>query len=1005
MGKLVQVQTSSVNLMLSLREQIRRKRICITQEFDSPLGKVVVSDIKWPLGSVRASVDETKTVLRREPFNSEPIINYLSGKRVQLVQPAEIAVCTITQLRANKPEDTQKIDLKLIFDLSIYNVDNDVFLSIRFNSVEGLPLGVAGFDQVEKQIAQDFPTHSLPIDVGQISGLDGKPVVANVGIAAAMSTGTQPEMFLISDPDSHAEALGDWFAVAIRIEIGNYPVNVDLWEQFYSSTHEALFRGNWFTEALKWSIFIDGFFIRQALRKRMEESFQTSGKFKLKGGIAANWTAPDETHGHVHLDFFGDALEACGPADIGLQVNVRVEFSVIEPRRQWPRDYDSGLLHQFVKINYWKDDLDTALCLAGVAAIWPYIGPKLMDEDELNWLELLGSFLLPPLITVFSLKVANKSGRSPDLTNCVRTDPDKDEFNCTRPFNSGNALIGGLPELHELQARLEGPVFSGDLFWRKRLGRDFKLSAVNIQPFKLATQHFDCNQIGAAGLGLINEHPEWVSFYEASITLEFEVAPLSATNEVDGIGTSSSNLDIIPSYICSARVRPEDDSLNIFGPYITIDDSSPYFKVIVIRLPLTVVSEDYFNAPYPCYVLIQTSAGARMITIPAITRVTKQEAKNAALGAWARRVSICKAKSQSYNPQWIIDPPDFYEERHRWEVVVSGLQPHEEVFLRTVETAKSHTIASVRANRNGMAVLRANLLPESYGGKLNFRRSIQSANDTGRSATGGDMKELETRQVPVIDVKQTELLLISQIPIDESFVSVAPLIIDDRPALLTLTTDAVAIIDLSHATHPSILVQKSINGISGTVAAGEAILAWAEQGVLRLTVDLEAGDVRFESLSTDRVDAMVNSGSRILILSQGRLEVWNHRRSQESSIEVQDGYSLAASSSHALVCTPYGVKVFEIQGERLRAANEHPSKDVQRVLWLEEVCDDHQFLLESSQGIELVDVSDPERLVVLGHFPNTSQISTFITGRNLLIEVDKVSSRINVFRTGKRVWQ
>jgi hypothetical protein len=311
MGKLVQFEMSAVNLVLSMREQIRRQRLCVTDEFPTPAGRAVVSRIEWPLGWIRAEVSENRTIYTREPFNSDPIVTYLPAKRVQLVQPATVSLSTIAQLATagpSAPMTSATLNVALVFSLQVIANGNDVFLSIGFQGIEGLPEGVTALDHLKQAIAQGFPTQSLPLDVGGLSGLGGKPTVANADITAhvvAAPPGVSPP-FLVEES-----------VIAVRIEFGNYPVHSDLWEVFFATPANALFRGTGrrgFTfGARSWAVFTDALFVTERARDQVEDGFK-SGGFRLQGGVAADWGAPDG-RALVQLDFYGEAIDAC---DLGI---------------------------------------------------------------------------------------------------------------------------------------------------------------------------------------------------------------------------------------------------------------------------------------------------------------------------------------------------------------------------------------------------------------------------------------------------------------------------------------------------------------------------------------------------------------------------------------------------------------------------------------------------------------------------------------------------------------
>ncbi|WP_280301739.1 hypothetical protein [Nocardia abscessus] len=279
----------------------------------------------------------------------------------------------------------------------------------------------------------------------------------------------------------------------------------------------------------------------------------------------------------MHIDFYGKAVEACGPLDIRMTVNMRVELSAIPAESKAHLDPTSssspGALHQFVKINHWKNDLDAALCLVGAKAIWPYLGPKLMIDEHLTWFELVTSFLMPPTTTYFLLAFSNKGGLAPSPgPECVRPDPEKDEFTCTRPLNADSVAFGGRPLLIRMQALPSGMVLHGITSWFERLGRDLRLSSIVVRPFQLDGNRPSCNGIGPAGLALRIEHPESFVVYSAAVDVAFEPAPLyDGAHGVMFISTRRTPDALIEPHICAARVRPDDDPLNVFAPYVTVD--------------------------------------------------------------------------------------------------------------------------------------------------------------------------------------------------------------------------------------------------------------------------------------------------------------------------------------------------------------------------------------------------------------------------------------------------
>lgn len=1006
MGKIIQFETSGSNLGLSLREELRRQKLCYVDQIPTPTGPLVVSRLTWLNAWARAEVPETRLIARREPFNADPIYEYLPGKRVQLVQAVRVSISSIPQLIAagpDEPQTTQILELHLVFGLQVSNVDGDVSLTIIFDGIEGLP-DVPGLLGLKQRLAALFSARNIPLDIGALSGLGGKPTVANVGISF---TGEPGATSAENDP-----AFGST-VVAIRVELGALPTSTGAWETFFTDLRSTLFmatgqKGVLLHESQIWALFTDESFITARTRDSVEENFKASGKFKLQGGIKAEWSAPDG-RAIIWLDFHGTAVDACdlgalGSWDIGLHVEVPIELSVPFPPFMpvlsgQALPFQPGALQQQVTVNYSKNDWDTARCVLVMTALWPYLGPKLMEEDKLTWLQLVASLASGPLVSILILGEANTGGKAPSVgATCVRPDPAKDAFICTQPFDSSPFPLGGLPRLQDWLGRPDGLVLLGTMFWNERLGREFRLTSIETQPFKLDTPHFSCAQVGGpAGLAQITGHPEWFVAYAARVTLAFEPRALDHENAHRGISISRRNL--IPPYICAARVRPEDDPLNVFAPYVTFDDSNPYVATVTVRVQVTAVPDAYFTDAhrYPCRLLIHTSHGTRMLTLPAITRASADDMKSLTLNAWARRVSVCKAKSRRYDPRWIIDPADMYRERHHWDVMVAGLRPGERVSLRD---RGERVVSAIRANRQGTAWLRALLSPEAYGGRLSVGRAAPEPRfDRDGVDDASDVVLLDNYLA--IDVKQTQLLLKSEIATDGPVLGVTPAMLGGRPGLLTVQPAGIAAYDLSRPEQPRLVLRSALNGMSGALARGEEILAWGERGVVSLQVAPEFGELDVAQASPRPAIAMASTGRQIFVITEGCLEIWDRGGRRDSVVAAPGARLLAATSSHLLVGTERGVTIYELGGrEHLHPAGEYRHEGLARIVASELVGKDCEFLLEGPFRSELIDVSDPEHVAAIGEFQELPVLATFTLARDVLIERDQDMSVLRVYSVG-----
>lgn len=180
MGKIVQFETSAANMLLSILEQVRQQNLCITNDFSSPAGVLFVSGLDWYLGWVRKSpTSENITISIRETYNNDPLTRYLSINRVQLIQPVQVSISTREQLLAaggGVPATTAQVDLSLVFNLQASEVDNDCFLSVGLQDIEGLPTDNPSFQELKKQIQKLFSTKQILIRTAYLEGGSSCPV-------------------------------------------------------------------------------------------------------------------------------------------------------------------------------------------------------------------------------------------------------------------------------------------------------------------------------------------------------------------------------------------------------------------------------------------------------------------------------------------------------------------------------------------------------------------------------------------------------------------------------------------------------------------------------------------------------------------------------------------------------------------------------------------------------------------------------------------------------------
>jgi hypothetical protein len=982
----LQFETSAINQALGLRERILREvhryRFGITDEFTTPAGRAVVSKIVWLNCWVRRGATRSVPFAVRRPFDRDESYLYLNVPRIQLVQAVEISISTIDQLKAagtDPPSVIQTFEVHVVFDLDIGQTSTDPYLLLSVSGVERLP-SVAPVQAFASRIQAMFPAVRTPIDVGELSGLGGNPVVANVGLAFVGSPGPL-------SADNPREAVGRCFVV-MRIEVGA-PPNTNDWEGFFSNPAAARFaasgRNGFVAGDRSWAFFTHQGFVTDAASSKVWDALKGSTAFRLQGGVSSTWAAPDRRC-LLSVEFYGTVLADC---DIDVRVQVNAEMSVMGPSSSLV--YEPGTLREHAKVNSWKDDWDTAACAFLMTAAWPYVGVKLMEVGGVSEIGYALGLLIPGVAVGLSLGFLNKGGMAPSPgATCVRPDPDKDEFDCTLPMPFGSGLLGPTLRLHDSFGRPDGLVFLGDVFWHRRLACPTRLNGVNAPPLKLDTPHYSCGVGTASGLAAIETNPGSYATYHARIDLDFDRVPLPADNSTAPVSVNFN--DVLQPYVFLARVRPEDDPLGVFGRWLKVDDGG-----VDVEIPVVAVPAAYFNHPYSCPVLIQTSDGSRLVTLPPIVQATADEVQRITRGAWVDTVSNCYAKSQAYNPRWEIDPASRFE-RHHWEVVVGGLQPGETVSL---DRAVGRSVAVARADRSGSARLRALLLPDEYAGELSFVRS------GGAPPSRGDRspEELVAEGFVSIDTRQLQLLLVAEVAVDAAgpVAAAVPLRVGDRQGLAVLAGGELVAYRPHHEEFSQELGRLQVPGYEGLLGLDDEAALWGRAGLAVARVDLDGAVVTLEVVSDEPVLAMADAGRTAYVLRQGRIEAWDRDGAAEPVLEAVEATTLAASPSAVVVGWRDRVVAYTQEGRRLQPRSEWAADGVRRVAAATALGGDSHFLVHADRTT-LIDVSGDDGITAQAEYgtADVPLLASCVRDGDRLVEVPREADRVRIYEPGGR---
>jgi hypothetical protein len=1007
MGAILQIEIGAQNIALSLREQVKRQTLCFTDLIDSPLGPLIVSQVTIANAWVRASVPDTRTVLIRDVFGSGGMPRSLAATKVQVVQAILVSVSTLGQLESagnSTPDATETAEVHLIFDLQISAAANSVSLTLGLSNLEDAPTGI-DTTKLQKGLAAAFPLTRLPIDVSKLSGLAGPVSIANADISAFIS----PAALGTTSQSHPMDTFNDDSFVAVRIEAGNFPVDTAAWEQFFSAPEGATFRavgkkGIPFDGSF-WSVFTDQSFIVDQIQSGIFDTLAGSSSFRLQGGVDTNW-APADSIPVVTADFYGALVNACdlgiiGKYDVGAHITASFQISVPDPpfiavTAADPLPFQSGSLE--FDVDFAKS-VDASLCALESMLLWPYVGFNLMETGDVDIGEYLLGIAVPHLVVVGALLTAAAGGKAPtpDVPGsvCVRPDANSDRFVCTKSFDSSLFPLGGEARLEDFLGRDDGLLLLGDFNWNQRLSRLFHIANIDTQPFSARASTPSCSQINSGFPGAPSDSV--ALFYQATVDIDFEVDPLDPPHLV----VSGSPSDLVPPHICNAFVRQEDDPQNVYWPFVSFDDS---LSTITVRVPLGAVPGT-FVAPnnYPCKLIVQTSAGARMIKLDPMQVISAADADTLRIKALADKISQCYAKQipGGYNPRWGIDPADGYIETQLWRLLIGESASDPGVGLRDGAGA---VVAQANPRQTGGAELHVIAHGEGYAQGLTFFRA----------PSGGASASVSVAQTPssaapgllAIDMQQIQLLRVATLavgPFEESF-CLAPY--GGRTGVIALRDGGLWLHDISS---PNLARLRGFGlapvGARGVIAAGRDCFVWGVHGLHVAHLDSSSARFEFERRSEISIRAIAYRGGRIYILREDRLEICDGNGSHDTSIEMPHARTLAAGGAHLLVGFEHSVDAYALDAttqSRKIGAIEFPAPKRLKAWNAFGRADD--FFIQGAFGSKLVGIGPDGRVHPLGENTNLDQLSRISREGSVYVEHDPSIQSIHLYKVGKTLW-
>ncbi len=461
-------------------------------------------------------------------------------------------------------------------------------------------------------------------------------------------------------------------------------------------------------------------------------------------------------------------------------------------------------------------------------------------------------------------------------------------------------------------------------------------------------------------------------------------------------------------FTCLTLVQVQG-SAAVVAAYLASDAHSVVSKV-TIEDPATVAVYIRYNPawmadPKPVRVLVHTTAGVRLVDIPAPPPLDVQGllSQGAALaGACFVALDPFFDYFGRYNPKWGPRPsPEGVVEHveHLWEMRITGLAEAEAVDVR--EGPEGRTVATLLADGAGVAS-GSKLLPAGAGtaGDLSFQRlragDQVSTNATAIPGTGsghGQAHEFRIDQTPIYRTAQIAF----RAPVKRGELGM----VAGRAVLAVVEAGGqLEVFDLSLPWKPRVIGRFEVPGLKGALAHRGGVTAWGDGGMLLLPV-LEERGLRLGTpvvLGDERVLGAVLALGRLYVLTdEGFGEIDGDGAACWQQAEFAS--HLAAALDLLVLADDEGLSVFSATdlGHRL-------SRYEMRVVNLGDSSGPRArravYVKTSDSSGTVIDLGDPTHPRRAAEYLQGAPLSGVLKSGRTLVRIDSTRSRGAVFTAG-----
>jgi hypothetical protein len=370
---------------------------------------------------------------------------------------------------------------------------------------------------------------------------------------------------------------------------------------------------------------------------------------------------------------------------------------------------------------------------------------------------------------------------------------------------------------------------------------------------------------------------------------------------------------LAPIYLLDAHVI--NDPLGVFATALNIQGSQ---APVTITMDFGYPGDVYFQKRYPCEILIATTGGERLVSIPPPPPLTQQEIERLSKLVDSQ-ISNCSQlvtnwfQGTVFNPRWLVDPgPGDRAVDHYYEFVVNGLATGEVVTI--IDNTRNALVRGVAIRGEGLRVS-AVVAPAEVD-------EVGLLRVTNREGTEDDLvgifgsiintiKASEKATARGVGVTEQLILPAAAIPLPASCLRLAAAYSDGVPCAIAVLPDRLMTFDLSVPSTPVLRLSVSIAGLRGVLTSSTSLIAFSDNGFYQ--VDSQgARPAACGCGGETRVFGAVRAGNTIYAVTDAGIELFSSRFSRLLVIPLDATGPIARAGNNLVAAIHKGLAVFSI---------------------------------------------------------------------------------------------